>query len=73
MVAREEEVVIGEVKAVRIDNGDGVWAVDLGVGDGLEMSGGVTLGPEAEDFNARASLRVVDQVEIVGLAVILDA
>lgn len=40
--------------------------------DSLQMSRGVVLRPEAEEFKTRAGLRVVDDIESLALAVVLD-
>lgn len=73
MVAGEEEVVVGDVKAVCVDNGERVGAVDLRVDDCPEMRGGVVLGPQTEELEAGAGLGVVDDIESFTFAVIFDA
>ena len=45
MVAGEEEVVVGDVEAVLVNDGEGVGAVDVRVDDRLEMRGGMVFGP----------------------------
>lgn len=72
VIAREEEVVVSKVEAVLVDDGDGVWTVDLGVYDCPQMSGSLFLWPEAEDFETRAGLRVVDDEESLGFTVVFD-
>lgn len=56
-----------------VDDGKGVGAVDLRMDDGPQMRSGVVFWPEAEEFEARAGLRVVDDIEGSALAVVLDA
>jgi hypothetical protein len=73
VVAGEEEVVVGDVKAVLVDDGERVGTVDLRVDDGLEVSGSVIFRPEAEEFEARAGLGVVDDIKCLAFAVVLDA
>jgi hypothetical protein len=73
MVAGEEEVVVGDVKAVFVDDSDRVRAVDLRVDDGSQMCCGVVVGPEAEELEAGAGLGVVDYVESFAFGVVFDA
>jgi hypothetical protein len=58
---------------VFVDDGEGIGAVDLRMDDGLEMGGSVVFGPEAEEFEAGASLGVIDYVEGLAFAVVFDA
>lgn len=48
MEAGEEVVVVRQVDVVFVDYCEGVRAVDLRVGDGLEVRCSVLCGPEAE-------------------------
>jgi hypothetical protein len=57
---------------VLVDDSERVGAVDLRVDDGLQVSGSVVFRPEAEDFEARAGLGVVDDIECFAFAVVLD-
>jgi hypothetical protein len=71
--AREEEMVIGNVEAVLVDDGERVGAVDLRVDDCFEMCGCVVLGPETEELEAGAGLGVVDDIEGFAFGVVFDA
>jgi hypothetical protein len=71
--AGEEEVVVGDVEAVFVNDGKGVGAVDLRVDDSFEMGGGVVLRPETEEFEASAGLGVVDDIEGFAFGVVFDA
>ena len=62
MVAGEEEVIVGDVETVLVDDGEGVGAVDLRVNDRLEMCSGAIFGPETEELEASAGLGVVDDI-----------
>lgn len=73
MEAGEEEVVVSDVEAVFVDDGEGVGAVDLRVDDSLEMRGGVVFGPQTEELETGAGLGVVDDIEGLAFAVIFDA
>jgi hypothetical protein len=46
--------------------------MDLRVDDGLQVSGSVVFRPEAEEFEAGAGLGVVDDIEGLAFAVVLD-
>jgi len=73
VVAGEEEVIVGDVKAVFVDDGERVGAVDVRVDDSLEMRGSVVVGPETEQFQASAGLGVVDDIEGFACGVVFDA
>ena len=73
MVAGQEEVVVGDVETVFVDDGERVGAVNLRVDDRPEVRGGVVLGPQTEEFEAGAGLGVVDDIEGFAFAVIFDA
>lgn len=73
MVAGEEEVVVGDVEAVLVNDGEGVGAVDLRVDDRLEMRGRMVFGPQTEQFEAGAGLGVVDDIEGFAFGVVSDA
>ena len=73
MVAGEEEVVVRDVEAVFVYDGEGVGTVDLRVYDRPEMCGGVVFGPETEELEAGAGLGVVDDIEGFAFAVIFNA
>jgi hypothetical protein len=73
VVAREEKVVVGDVEAVFVDDGEGVGTMDLRVDDRLEMGGGVVSRPETEELESSTGLGVVDDIEGFAFGVVFDA
>lgn len=62
MVAGKEEVIVGDVETVLVDDGEGVGAVDLRVNDRLEVCSGTVFRPKTEQLEAGTGLGVVDDI-----------